>query len=135
LNFLCEMAHPLVRPDSSEVSRLIQIYNEVLTEDGFEVVEKSRIAGKPFFVGRIKITGKDSIFKKGLDIKQIMNAEYVTLQISLIESSVENSRDVVNGIAKELNDSWCKFNFEQREHTCDKNWDLPRLMKENTTLL
>lgn len=135
LNFLCEMAHPLVRPDSSEVSRLIQIYNEVLTEDGFEVVEKSRIAGKPFFVGRIKITGKDSIFKKGLDIKQIMNAEYVTQQISLMESSIENVPHVAIGIAKELIETCCKSIFAQREQACDKNWDLPRLMKETTKLL
>lgn len=135
LNFLCEMTHPLVRPDSSEVNRLVQIYNEVLTEDGFEIIEKSRIAGKPLFVGRIKITGKDAIVKRGHDIKQIMNAEYVTQQISLMESSIESAPHVAIGVAKELIETCCKSIFDEREETYDKNWDLPRLMKETTKLL
>src|SRR5690606_34263817 len=116
-------------------NRLVQIYNEVLTEDGFEIIEKSRIAGKPLFVGRIKITGKDAIVKRGHDIKQIMNAEYVTQQISLMESSIESAPHVAIGVAKELIETCCKSIFDEREETYDKNWDLPRLMKETTKLL
>ena len=57
LNFLCEMIHPLVRDKSSDVNQLLQIFNDNLKEDNFEIVEKTRISGKPIFVGRIKITG------------------------------------------------------------------------------
>ena len=69
LNFICEMVHPLVRPDSTEVAKMTQLYNDALAEDNFEIVEKSRLGGKPIFAGRLKITGKDSIVQKGRDIK------------------------------------------------------------------
>ncbi len=135
LNFLCEMIHPLVRIDSSEVNRLLQIFNENLKEDNYEIVEKSKISGKPIFVGRIKITGQEFIQNKGSVIKKILNADYVTQQISLMETSIENSPHVSIGIAKELIETCCKSIFEERKEEYDKNWDLPKLMKETTKLL
>ncbi len=135
LNFLCEMIHPLVRVDSSEVNRLLQIFNENLKEDNYEIVEKSKISGKPIFVGRIKITGQEFLQNKGAIIKKILNADYVTQQISLMETSIENSPHVSIGIAKELIETCCKSIFEERKEEYDKNWDLPKLMKETTKLL
>ena len=46
LNFLCEMIHPLVRVDSSEVNKLLQILNDNLNNDNYEIVEKSKISDK-----------------------------------------------------------------------------------------
>ncbi|MFD2164508.1 abortive infection family protein [Paradesertivirga mongoliensis] len=135
LNFLCEMVHPLVRSDSSEVSKLVQLFNENLTEDNFEIVEKTRISGKPIFVGRIKIAGRESLQKKGADIKEILNADYVSQQINLMESSIENAPHVSIGLAKELIETCCKSILNELKETYDKNWDLPKLMKETTKLL
>jgi hypothetical protein len=135
LNFLCEMVHPIVRAESSEVSKLVQIFNENLYHDNFEVIEKARISGKPIFVGRIKVTGKESIEKKGVDIKEILNADYVSQQINLMESSIEIAPHISIGLAKELIETCCKSILNQLEETYDKNWDLPKLMKETTKLL
>lgn len=135
LNFLCEMIHPLVRTNSSHVSKLLQIFNDNLKEDSFELIEKTRISGKPIFVGRLKITGKESIQKKGVDIKKLLNADYVSQQINLMESSIENSPHISIGLAKELIETCCKSIFNERNETYDKNWDLPKLMKETTKLL
>jgi hypothetical protein len=135
LNFLCEMIHPLVRNQSSEVSKLLQIFNDNLKEDNFELVEKTRISGKPIFIGRLKITGKESLKKKTQDIKRILNAEYVSQQINLMESSIENSPHISIGLAKELIETCCKSIFDERDESYDKNWDLPKLMKETTKLL
>ena len=135
LNFLCEMIHPLVRDKSSDVNKLLQIFNDNLKEDNFEIVEKTKISGKPIFVGRIKIAGKESIEKKGQDIKNILNADYVSQQINLMESSIENSPHIAIGLAKELIETSCKSIFGEREDTYGKNWDLPKLMKETTKLL
>lgn len=135
LNFLCEMIHPLVRIDSSEVNKLLQIFNDNLGNDSFEIIEKSKISGKPLFVGRMKISGSETIAKKGEVLKQILNAEYVIQQINLMEVSIEKAPYVSIGIAKELIETCCKSIFEERNETCDKNWDLPRLMKETTKLL
>jgi len=135
LNFLCEMIHPLVRVDSLHVNKLLQIFNDNLKEDNFEIIEKTRISGKPIFVGRLKITGKESIQKKGVDIKMRLNADYVSQQINLMESSIENSPHISIGLAKELIETCCKSIIDERKETYDKNWDLPKLMKETTKLL
>jgi len=135
LNFICEMVHPLVRTDTTQVARLTQLYNDVLSEDNFEIVEKSKLAGKPIFVGRLKITGKESIVQKGHEIKSYMSAEYVSQQISLMESSIESAPHVAIGVAKELIETCCKSILEEREMEYDKAWDLPKLMKETTKTL
>lgn len=115
LNFLCEMIHPIVRIDQSEVNRLLQIFNENLKEDNYEIVEKTKISGRPIFVGRLKITGKESLQNKGSDLKRILNAEYVTQQIILMESSIDNSPHISIGLAKELIESCCKSIFEDKK--------------------
>lgn len=135
LNFLCEMIHPIVRIDISEINKLLQIFNENLKEDNYEIIERTKISGKPIFIGRLKIIGKEFILKKASDIKQMMNAEYVTQQINLMESSIENSPHISIGLAKELIETCCKSIFEERAEIYDKNWDLPKLMKETTKLL
>ncbi len=135
LNFLCEMIHPLVRSDSSEVNKMVQLFNDNLQVDNFEIIEKTKISNRPIFVGRLKITGKESIEKKGVEIKKILNAEYVTQQINLMESSIEAAPHISIGLAKELIETCCKSIFDERKMVYDKNWDLGKLMKETTKLL
>lgn len=135
LNFLCEMIHPLVRPNTSEVNKMVQMFNDNLKADNFEIVEKTRISDKPIFVGRLRIIGKDSIEKKGEDIKKILNAEYVSQQINLMESSIEVAPHISIGLAKELVETSCKSIFDERNEKYNKDWDLGRLMKETTKLL
>lgn len=135
LNFLCEMIHPLVRVDIAEIKKLIQIFNDNFKNDNYEIVEKSRISGKPIFVGRIKISGSESITKKSIALKQKLNADYVIQQINLMESSIENVTHVSIGVAKELIETCCKSIFDERKEQYEKNWDLPKLMKETTKLL
>jgi hypothetical protein len=135
LNFLCEMIHPLVRPDSSEVNKMVQLFNDNLQIDNFEIVEKIRISNRPIFVGRLRITGKESIEKKGNEIKQLLNAEYVSQQINLMETSIEVAPHISIGLSKELIETCCKSIFDERNEQCDKDWDLGKLMKETTKLL
>lgn len=135
LNFLCEMIHPVVRGYAHEVNKLSKIFNDSLCNDGFEIVERTRISNKPVFSGRMKFTGKASIEKKGSEIKNIFNADYVTHQINLMESSIESSPYQAIGIAKELIETACKSIFKDKQEKCDKNWELSRLMRETTKLL
>lgn len=135
LDFICEMIHPLIRPNTLEVNKLLQIFNDNLVDDNFEIVEKTRISNKPIFVGRIKINGKDSIEKKGREIKKLLNADYVSQQINLMESSIEKSPHISIGLAKELIETSCKSIFDERKVKYDKNWELSKLMKETTKLL
>ena len=135
LNFLCEMIHPVVRVDANEVDNLYKIFNDSLSNDGFEIVERTRISNKPVFSGRMKFTGRASIEKKGNEIKNIFNADYVTQRINFMESLIESSPYDSIGAAKELVEIACKSIFELRKEEFDKNWDLSKLMKETTKLL
>ena len=51
LKFLCEMIHPLVRSDESEVKILLDIFNKHLKNDGFKIVIQKHVSGKPVFHG------------------------------------------------------------------------------------
>lgn len=46
LCFLCEMIHPVVRPDGQDVENLLGMFNQHLGADGWEIVARTRISGK-----------------------------------------------------------------------------------------
>lgn len=129
LQFLSETVHPIVRHDQLEVNKLVQVYNENLKNDGYEIVEKSRISNRPLFAGRQRITGNEFIKQKGNEISQKLNADYVTQQINLMESSIEVAPHLAIGTAKELIETCCKKILEERKIHYDKTWDLLLLVK------
>ncbi|MFP9113092.1 abortive infection family protein [Flavobacterium sp. RHBU_3] len=135
LNFLCETVHPIVRPDMAEVSKLIQIYNNNLRLDNYEIVEKTNISGRPIFMGRLAIVGNQIYTKRAHEIREIFNADYVTQQINQMETSIEVAPHISIGLAKELIETCCKSILQELGLEYDKNWDLIKLMKETTKLL
>lgn len=130
LQFLCEMVHPIVRLDSSHVAKLVQIFNDNLANDGFEIIEKTRVSNKPIFSGRQKITGIEAIKSKNSSLSLKLNAEYVTQQINLMESSIDVAPHIAIGIAKELIETCCKKILTERNIAVDKGWDLLQLLKQ-----
>lgn len=132
LMFLCEMLHPIVRSDTTEVTKLLQMFNDNLTNDNFEIVEKTKISNRPIFVGRHKLLGKSSIEKSKQEIIQVLSDDYVIKQINLMESAIENSPDLAIGTAKELIETICNTILEERNVEVDKNWDLLQLLKQTT---
>jgi hypothetical protein len=49
LGFLCEMVHPVVRPDAVEASKLVEVFNTALSADGWALVGKDNISGRPVY--------------------------------------------------------------------------------------
>lgn len=132
MSFLCEMINPIVRSNLSDVNKLLQIFNDSLKNDNYEIIENYRISGKPIFIGRIITTGKNLIEKKGNAIKKLLNAEYVSQQITLMESSIDKSPHIAIGLAKELIETCCKSILDELTVGYEKGWDLIKLMKETT---
>ena len=130
LQFLCEMIHPLVRINATEVSKILLIFNENLKNDRYEIVEKMRISDKPIFVGRQKISGHDSIKNKNSELTEILNAEYVSLQINLMEAAIETAPYLAIGTAKELIETCCKKILLERNKEINREWDLNQLVKK-----
>jgi AbiJ N-terminal domain 3/Abortive infection C-terminus len=52
VRFLCEMLHPLVRPDRDEVDQLLSLFNECLEGDGWEIIAGKRRRSGPVFEAR-----------------------------------------------------------------------------------
>ena len=50
LGFLAEMVHPAVRSDSEETTRICEMLNPLLRQEGWELAEGKRIAGRPVFM-------------------------------------------------------------------------------------
>lgn len=135
LQFLCEMLHPIVRSDTTQVAKLHQMLNEYLSKDNFELVEKTRISEHPIFVGRHKILGKATIEKSRKVIEDYLSDEYVVKQINIMESAIENSPELAIGTAKDLIETICQTILTERKIEADKNWDLLQLLKQTTKQL
>jgi hypothetical protein len=135
LQFLCEMLHPIVRNDNTQVTKLHQIFNEYLSKDNFELIEKTRISDRPIFIGRHKLLGKTTIEKSRKEISNYLSDEYVIKQINLMESAIENSPELAIGTAKELIETICNTILAERQIEVDKNWDLLQLLKQTTKQL
>lgn len=135
LQFLCEMLHPIVRSDTTQVSRLHQMFNEYLSNDNFELVEKTKISERPIFIGRYKILGKATIQKSKKEIENYLSDEYVVKQIGIMESAIENSPELAIGTSKELIETICHTILTERKIETDKNWDLLQLLKQTTKQL
>lgn len=135
LNFLCEMLHPVVRADPTEVTRLLQTFNAYLANDNFEIVERTNISNRPVFAGRHKLFGKGSLEKSKREITNYVSEEYVSKQINLMEGAIENSPELAIGTAKELIETICNTILEERKMEIDKSWDLLQLLKQTTRQL
>ncbi|MGI8547315.1 MAG: hypothetical protein ACR2M1_08265 [Gemmatimonadaceae bacterium] len=49
LRFLCEAVHPIVRPDAEQARSIARELNAILSPDGWQLIEKGNISGRPLF--------------------------------------------------------------------------------------
>ena len=49
LSFLCEMVHPVVRPDAVEANAMVGVFNDSLATDGWALAGKSNISGRTVY--------------------------------------------------------------------------------------
>jgi hypothetical protein len=135
LRFLCETVHPIVRPDVEEAERLIQMYNSHLKNDGFQIIEKMRISGKPVFVGRhigiLTTPGLAAVSAAAL----VADSAHVSQQITRMEAAVESDPALAIGTSKELVESCCKTILSECGVPVPDNADLPQLVKLTTRQL
>jgi hypothetical protein len=129
LRFLCETIHPIVRPDVTEAERYCQLYNEYLKQDGFQLVEKTKLSGKPIFVGKFVGVGATPGLAAARNTLVGTDPGYVAQQITRMEAAVLNDPGLAIGTAKELVETCCKTILIERGVTFSKNADLPELVK------
>lgn len=129
LRFLCETIHPVVRANIEEVEKLCELYNQFLKNDGFKLIEKTHISGKPIFVGRyIGVTGTPGI-SLAREALSGSGVTYVAQQITRMEVAVGTDTSLAIGTAKELIETCCKTILDDRNINYGKSLDIIQLVK------
>lgn len=126
LRFLCEIVHPLVRPDSNDVTALVKLFNENLAEDGWEIFETVRLGGKPVFAARQIISLP---VKTPQTVAINLNTDYIHRQITRMESAIQSDPDLAIGTAKEFLETVCKTILTERGIEYNRNTELPQLVR------
>jgi hypothetical protein len=125
LKFLCETIHPVVRSELSICTKLCQLYNDYLQNDGYQIVEKTQISGRSVYHAyhqtRAAFPGLDAV-------KKLIDSAYVAKQISRMESAISNDPELAIGTAKELIETCCKSILEDCKVPFSKGDDLPKLV-------
>ena len=129
LTFLCETIHPVVRPDPTDAERICQLYNQYLRNDGFRIIEKTRLSGKPVFVGRHVGVAANPAIEAARDTLGGTDPGYVAQQITRMEAAVASDPALAIGTAKELVETCCKTILHDRDIVFSKSADLPQLVK------
>jgi hypothetical protein len=130
LRFLCEMLHPVVRSDPEEIEKLKKLFNDLLRRDGYEVVERARISGKPVFAARICLFAGASTLQSIRKAFDGADTNYVLQQITRMETAINEDPDLAIGTAKELIETCCKTILKERGVDVQGNYDCSQLVKK-----
>ncbi|MGP8444182.1 abortive infection family protein [Burkholderia vietnamiensis] len=130
LRFLCEVVHPIVRPDRDEVIKLVSHFNDQLRQVGWELYEEERIAGRPRFAYR-QVSGNDSrVVSRARTVADALDAGWMAKEIQRLENAVDRDPALAIGTAKELVESCCKTILTKRGVAFTKSEDLGDLTKK-----
>lgn len=129
LRFLCEMVHPVVRPDRDEAIRLVRQFNDQLQQEGWQLVQQEKIAGRPRFVAdRIRHGGGRSI-SRARSVADALDAGWMQKEIERVENAIDRDPALAIGSAKELVESCCKSILGKLGVEVSRSADLPTLTK------
>lgn len=129
LRFLCEMVHPVVRPDRNEALKLVQHFNDQLRLEGWNLVEEEKIAGRPRFAAkRLQAAGGRSV-TRARSVADALDAGWMQKEIERLENAIERDPALAIGTAKELVETCCKSILSKRGVEVSRKADLPELTK------
>lgn len=129
LLFLCETLHPVVQSDHEVVDRLLEIYNSALSNDGFQLIETTRISGLPVYAARELVVAMPAL-EAVKSLGQTLTADYLNQQITRMVTAVHTDPELAIGTAKELIETCCKTIMRERGGAASESWELPKLVHE-----
>jgi len=129
LKFLCEMVHPVVRADPEEADTLVAVINEALRKEGYELIERTRIAGRPVFAAGAYLVTPGNMLTSIREKFEEVNMDYVLRQITRMEAAIHEDPDLAIGTAKELVETCCKTILQERNIEFSDSLDLSQLVK------
>lgn len=130
LKFLCEMVHPIVRPERDEALKLVTHFNEQLRHAGWEMYEEERIAGRPRFAYRQLSSNASRAVLRAKTVADALDAGWMAKEIARLENSIDRDPALAIGTAKELVETCCKTILTKRGIPFTKAEDLGDLTKK-----
>lgn len=134
LCFLAATVHPEVQSDEPWVTMTVQLYNEILRRDGYELVADGEISGRPVYEPRDVRPGAQTFEKLRIAAPVVDNA-YLTAQIDRMNNAIESDPALAIGTAKELLETVCKTVLEQRAEPFSASIGLTELVRETRKVL
>jgi len=99
LRFLCETAHPVVRSSEEDARKLVGIYNDELTADGWQLVEGKAISGKPTFVAQS--AGRVAVFEEPTGWQKV-DRQSQEMKLRLDSAETEEQWQAVGLLCREV---------------------------------
>lgn len=130
LRFLCEIVHPVVRPDREEAIELVAHLNEQLRKSGWEIFEEELIAGRPRFAYQRFTQSGPRIMSRGKSVAAALDAGWMAKEIERAENAIDRDPALAIGTAKDLVESCCKTILTNRGVAFTKSDDLGNLTKK-----
>lgn len=127
--FLCETIHPELRRDAKEAEQICETYNRYLKNDGFQLVEKARLSGRPVYEGRYVGVINTAAVSNARQALAGIDHGYVNEQLSRMEDAVVSDPDLAIGTAKEFVETCCRTILEDRGVDIPQNPAIPQLTK------
>ncbi|MFC1803762.1 abortive infection family protein [Thermoproteota archaeon] len=128
LRFLCEMVHPVVRPDENEAGTLVELFNQELREEGYEIIEKTSVFGNTLYEATgITPTTIDAL-NQLRDLANTLNSEYINKSIVRMLTAVKDDPELAIGSAKELVETICKTILDEKGVARTDRENVPRLV-------
>lgn len=129
LRFLCEMVHPVVRPDRNAALKLVQEFNDQLRLEGWQLIEEEKIAGRPRFVPQRAREGGGRSASRARTVADALDAGWMQKEIQRLENAVDRDPALAIGTAKDLVETCCKTILTKRGIEVSRKADLPELTK------
>jgi hypothetical protein len=129
LRFLCEVVHPVVRPDRDEVLKLVGHFNDQLRPEGWVLVEEASIAGRPRFSAKRLGLDSNRAVSRVRAVADALDAGWMQKEIERLERAVEQDPALAIGTAKDLIETCCKSILSSRAVVLTGKEDLPLLTK------
>ena len=130
LQFLCEMAHPVARPDHEEAFKLVRQFNDQLRKESWHLVPDSKIAGRYCYVAEPYSVLEGYHLQQAQFLEELqIDRNWMQKKIVRIQNSVDSDPELAIGTAKELVESCCKTILSERGVKPGPNDDLPKLAR------
>jgi hypothetical protein len=108
LEFLSQLVHPVVRPDTNEAQQIVQDLNNLLGSDGWQLARSGQMSGKPIFKPTRVNQGASVAIRSAHQVAAKVDSAYILRQVTRMEEVIQSDPELAIGTAKEFIETVCK---------------------------